>query len=215
MWYLKLVDHSGRETIHPADHFVVTRYLPGSAALATFIEKFGGTEAEAAGIEVQLIERHGIDEATQKLVADRDECARACDLAELALSSLVEAKLMEAAPQKAILALFKGDEEKAALCNPVGIISAGQLPATELELTTEQRDALAAYRSTLELFVAAHRKLEAKDIGTSKHTLHVPRDGSVIYVMNEKGDVVDGYRWPPRDKGTQRIREAGHAAGTH
>lgn len=213
MWYLKLVDLSGRETIHPCDHFVVTRYLPGSAVLADFIEKFGGTEEEAAGIEVQLIERHGIDAETQELVAERDETARACDLAELGLSSLVEVRLMQDDAQKAILALFKGDAEKVQCCNPVGILSAGQLSTIEQTLTTEQRDALVAYRSTLEAFVAVHRELENKDIGTEKHTLHVPRDGSVIYAMNEYGDVVDGYRWPPRNKQTQVLREAGNAAG--
>lgn len=206
MWYLKLVDHSGRETIHPCDHFVVTRYLPGSPVLKDFIEKFGGTEAEAAGIEVQLIERRGVDSETQKLITERDECGRACDLAELGLSSLVEGLLLQSAAQKAILALFKGDAEKVKQCNPVGILAAGQLPAIEQELNDEQRDALAAYRGTLEAFVGVHRQLEDKDIGVEKHTLHVPRDGSVIYVMNEKGDVVDGYRWPPRNKQTQVIK---------
>ena len=200
MWYLKLVDHSGRETIHPCDHFVVTRYLPGSAVLADFVEKFGGTEEEAAGIEVQLIERRGIDAETQKLMTEGDKAGRACDLAELRLESVVEVLLNT-------LELPDGSN------NPVGLLAAGKQAAVEATLNDEQKQALGEYRTTLEEFVRVHRALQSRDIGTEKHTLHVPRDGSVIYVMNEKGDVVDGYRWPPRNKQTQVIREAGNAAG--
>ncbi len=203
MWYLKLVDHSGRETIHPCDHFVVTRYLPGSAVLADFVERFGGTEEEAAGIEVQLIERHGIDAATQALMAEGDEAGRGCDLAELRLEAAVEATL-------------RGNVELPDGCtNPVGLLAAAKLPEVERKLTESQAKALAEYRTTLEEFVTVYRMLQDRDIGTEKHTMHVPRDGPVIYVMNQTGDVVDGYRWPPRDKQTKRIRETGNAAGTH
>lgn len=199
MWYLKLVDHAGRETIHPCDHFVVTRYLPGSAVLADFVEKFGGTEEESAGIEVQLIERRGIDEATQTLMAEGEEAGRACDLAELRLESTVEALLRGAQ-------LPDGSNN-----NPVGWLAAGRMPDVERKLNSEQAKALGEYRTTLEEFVRVHRALQERDIGTDKHTLHVPRDGSVVYVMNDKGDVVDGYRWPPRNKQTKVIREAGNA----
>lgn len=199
MWYLKLVDHNGRETIHPCDHFVVTRYLPGSAVLKDFVKRFGGTEQESAGIEVQLIERRGVDEETQQLVAEGEEVGRACDSAELRLSALVEAMLMS----------VNVDDGS----NPVGLLAAGRLPDVEQKLSDEERSALADYRRTLEAFVGVHRQLQQKEIGVEKHTLHVPKDGPVIYVMNEKGDVVDGYRWPPRKQQTQTIREAGHAAG--
>jgi len=200
MWYLKLVDHAGRETIHPCDHFVVTRYLPGSAVLADFVKRFGGTEQESAGIEVQLIERRGVDEATQKLIAEGEGIGRACDLAELRLEAAVEAKVMAVDVPEGT--------------SPIGLLAAGRLPDVERELSDEQRAALGDYRKTLEEFVRVHRALQEKDVGVSKQTLHVPRHGPVIYVMNEKGDVVDGYRWPPRKQQTQTIREARHAAGT-
>lgn len=29
--------------------------------------------------------------------------------------------------------------------------------------------------------------------------LSLPRDGQAIYVMNDAGDTVDAYRWPPRE----------------
>lgn len=203
MWYLKLVSNAGKETIHPCDHFVVTRYLPGSAVLADFIKKFGGTEEESAGIEVQLIERRGIDPETQKLIGEGDEAGRACDLAELRLESSVVLTLRSTVD-------LPDDAQK----NPVGWLAAGRLSDIESTLDEQQTKALGEYRKTLEEFVRVHRALQERDIGTEKHTLHVPRDGSVIYVMNERGDVVDGYRWPPRNKQTQRIREASHAAST-
>lgn len=36
--------------------------------------------------------------------------------------------------------------------------------------------------------------------------LEVPRDGQVIYVMNERGDTIDSYPWPPRSKKQKEFR---------
>jgi hypothetical protein len=30
-------------------------------------------------------------------------------------------------------------------------------------------------------------------------TLQLPEDGEVAYIMNDGGDTIDSYRWPPKD----------------
>jgi hypothetical protein len=37
-------------------------------------------------------------------------------------------------------------------------------------------------------------------------TIHLPTDGRVAYVMNDKGDTVDAHRWPPRSQEQQTGR---------
>lgn len=36
--------------------------------------------------------------------------------------------------------------------------------------------------------------------------IEIPRDGQVIYVMNERGDTIDSYPWPPKSKVTKEFR---------
>ncbi len=37
-------------------------------------------------------------------------------------------------------------------------------------------------------------------LSPSKVRLALPTDGSELYIMNENGDTVDSYRWPPKNK---------------
>ena len=36
------------------------------------------------------------------------------------------------------------------------------------------------------------------DLSNPHRTLRLPQDGTVAYVMNDRGDTIDTYRWPPR-----------------
>lgn len=36
------------------------------------------------------------------------------------------------------------------------------------------------------------------ELGSKGPTLRLPDDGRAIYVMNDRGDTVDSYRWPPK-----------------
>lgn len=52
---------------------------------------------------------------------------------------------------------------------------------------------------------AIARGLEASpgvrlDLSNPSRTLRLPQDGTVAYVMNDRGDTIDTYRWPPRDR---------------
>lgn len=36
------------------------------------------------------------------------------------------------------------------------------------------------------------------ELGTKGPTIRLPDDGEAIFVMNDKGDTIDSYRWPPK-----------------
>lgn len=38
------------------------------------------------------------------------------------------------------------------------------------------------------------------DLSDPHRTLRLPQDGSVVYVMNTRGDTVETYRYPPRER---------------
>jgi hypothetical protein len=52
----------------------------------------------------------------------------------------------------------------------------------------------------IEIDILVRRNHETGD--AERKTLLIPRDAEAVHAMDEKGRIIDGYRWPPRTAAT-------------